>query len=76
MAQQYCNQKCLPAKASGYSTSPIEGGSKASHCCNVAKIAFQQSEALSALRARFSPFNSGFAQKVRKTLRVSGGSVL
>ena len=53
----------------------VKGGSKASHCCNVVKIAFQQSKALSALRARFSPFNSGFAQKARKTPRVSGGAV-
>ena len=33
---------------------------------NVAKIAFQQSEALSALCARFSPFNSGFSRKARE----------
>jgi len=33
---------------------------------NVAKIAFQQSEALSALCARFSPFNSVFSRKARE----------
>jgi len=55
-------EKCLPAKAAGYSTRPIEGGSKASHCCNAAKIAFQQSEALSALRAIFA-VQLGFCAK-------------
>ena len=36
------------------------------YTCNIAKIAFQQSEALSAHRARFSPFNSGFSRKLRE----------
>jgi hypothetical protein len=31
---------------------------------------------VNALHARRAPFNSGFAQKARKTPRLSGGSVL